>query len=179
MAEPGVSVAGAMTSPDGSSLTDAVVCVAELLQPESTVSAAIKKPAKPAWFFIIMILGFDAVFIQTVILRAGRRYVNGMAYCNAASRHEKPQPETGWGFSIGGAGGSRTPVRKYSAVGTTCLGPSLALATQRRTGTMKSSEPIIGLAIQCKGDLSRDPVSVAPAQTHRHIRNGAVRTTKP
>ena len=74
--------------------------------------------------------------------------------------------------TFGGAGGSRTPVRKYSAVGTTCLGPSLALATQCRTGTIKSSEPIIFLAIQCKGDPSRDPVSVAPAQTHRQIRNG-------
>jgi len=38
--------------------------------------------------------------------------------------------------------------------------------------TVQTSEPIIVLAIQCKGDPSRDPVSIAPAQTHRQIRNG-------
>ncbi len=36
--------------------------------------------------------------------------------------------------AIGGAGGSRTPVRKHSAVGTTCLVPSLALATTVQDG---------------------------------------------
>ena len=47
---------------------------------------------------------------------------------------KKPQPLTQLGLDIGGAGGSRTPVRKHSAVGTTCLVPSLALATTVQDG---------------------------------------------
>ncbi len=73
---------------------------------------------------------------------------------------------------IGGGGGSRTPVRKHSAFGTTCLVSSLALTNQHRTNTVKSSEPIICLAIQCKGDLSRDPVASAPAASHRQKADG-------
>lgn len=46
---------------------------------------------------------------------------------------KKPQSKDR-GLGIGGAGGSRTPVRKYSTVGTTCLGPSLALATTVQDG---------------------------------------------
>ena len=84
------------------------------------------------------------------------------------SRHEKARLMRALVF--GGGGGSRTPVRKHSAVGTTCLVSSLALATQCRTSTIESSEHIIYLTIRCKCDPSGDPASVAPVQTHRQIR---------
>ena len=41
------------------------------------------------------------------------------------------------GYKVGGAGGSRTPVRKHSAIGPTCLVPSLALATTMQDGHHK------------------------------------------
>ena len=85
---------------------------------------------------------------------------------------KKPAMEVA-GLDVGGDGGSRTPVRKHSAVGTTCLVSSLALTVPLRTNTRWNREPIIDLAIQCKGDPSRDPASIAPARTHRQIRNGA------
>ena len=63
--------------------------------------------------------------------------------------------------------------KKYSsAVGTTCLVSSLALAVQCRTSTKENSEYIICLAIRCKYDPSSDPASVAPDRNHRQIRHG-------
>ena len=38
-----------------------------------------------------------------------------------AIRQEKTPTENGWGFNIGGDGGNRTRVRRYSIPGTTCL----------------------------------------------------------
>ena len=38
-----------------------------------------------------------------------------------AIRQEKTPTENGWGFNIGGGGGSRTRVRRHSIPGTTCL----------------------------------------------------------
>lgn len=58
------------------------------------------------------------------------------------TRKEKAPTEISWGFNIGGAGGDRTRVRKYSTISSTYLVQSFDLTVLSRTNTLRNSDPL-------------------------------------
>ena len=59
-----------------------------------------------------------------------------------ASRQEKTPTENGWGFVIGGGGGNRTPVRKFSTASSTYLALPFDLTRKPPTGRLVASDPL-------------------------------------
>lgn len=61
-----------------------------------------------------------------------------------ANRQEKAPTDNSWGFSIGGGGGNRTRVQKYSTGSSTCLALPFDLTYTTRTRTLRRGEsPIV------------------------------------
>ena len=59
-----------------------------------------------------------------------------------ASRQEKTPTKNGWGFIIGGGGGNRTPVRKFSTASSTYLALPFDLTRKPPTGRLVASDPL-------------------------------------
>ena len=55
--------------------------------------------------------------------------------------HQQKRPRKTGPCFVGGGGGNRTPVREHSAIGTTCLVSSLALASRHPTNRVLVSDP--------------------------------------
>jgi len=80
-------------------------------------------------------------------------------------------------YYIGGGGGNRTRVRKYSAVGSTCLAKSLSLIARYPTGREDVRRAQLGFNELALNIPHRDLVRVDPGDlsAQAHIRPRALR----